>query len=98
MEEKINILKNLINQLRDMRSYTIKSDDLGEEELYYLQEGYREGLCNADILIIDELDAAFQELPDYPEELDNGLMADLEEQWWHTHNDDEGDIGSSDRY
>ena len=97
MEEKINILKNLINQLRDMRSYTIKSDDLGEEELYYLQEGYRKGLCNADILIVDELDAAFQELPDYPEELDNGLMADLEEQWWHTHND-EGDIGSSDRY
>ena len=81
MEEKINILKNLINQLRDMRSYTIKSDDLGEEELYYLQEGYREGLCNADILIVDELDAAFQELPDYPEELDNGLMTDLEEQW-----------------
>ena len=36
VEEKINILKNLINQLRDMRSYTIKSDDLGEEELYYL--------------------------------------------------------------
>ena len=36
MEEKINILKNLINQLRDMRSYTIKSDDLGVEELYYL--------------------------------------------------------------
>lgn len=98
MEEKINILKNLINQLRDMRSYTIKSDDLGEEELYYLQEGYREGLCNAAILIVDELDAAFQELPDYPEELDNGLMADLEEQWWHTHNDDEDDIGSSNRY
>lgn len=98
MEEKINILKNLINQLRDMRSYTIKSDDLGEEELYYLQEGYREGLCNADILIVDELDAAFQELPDYPEELDNSLMTDLEEQWRHTHNDDEDDIGSSNMY
>ena len=82
MEEKINILKNLINQLRDMRSYTTKSDNLGEEELYYLQEGYREGLCTAAILIADELDTALQELLDCPEGLDNGLMTDLEEQWW----------------
>lgn len=98
MTEKINVLKNLINQLRDMRSYTIKSDDLGEEELYYLQEGYREGLCSAAMLIADELDVALQELADCPEDYNNGTMINLEEQWWHTHNDDEGDIGSPERY
>ena len=94
----INTLKHLINTLRDMRSYTINSDDLGEEELYYLQEGYREGLCAAAMTIADELDAIVQEDPDCPEEYSDGLLMDLEEAWWHTHNDDEGDIGSPERY
>lgn len=94
----IDILKHLINTLRDMRSYTIKSDDLGEEELYCLQEGYREGLCAAAMTIADELSAELQEFPDCPEEYDDGLLSDIEEQWWHTHNDDEGDIGSPERY
>jgi len=93
----IDTLKHLINTLRDMRSYTINSDDLGEEELYYLQEGYREGLCAAAMTIADELDAIVQEDPNCPEEYD-GLLMDLEEAWWHTHNDDKCDIGSPDRY
>ena len=94
----IDVLKGLINTLRDTRQYTIKSDDLGEEELYYLQEGYREGLCSAAMTIADELDAIVQEDPNCPEEYRDGLLMDLEEQWWHTHNDDKGDIGSPDRY
>lgn len=98
MNETINTLKNLINNLRNMRSYTIKSDDLGEEELYYLQEGYREGLCAAAMMLADELDAIVQDCSDCPEDYPNGLFMNLEEQWWHTHNDNEGDIGSSDRY
>jgi len=99
MENKtIETLKTLINTLRDMRSYTIKSDDLGEEELYYLQEGYREGLCSAAMLIADELDATLQELPDCPEDYPEGMLMNLEQSWWHTHNDDKGDIGSQDRY
>lgn len=96
MNKTIETLKTLINTLRDMRSYTIKSDDLGEKELYYLQEGYREGLCAAAMTIADELDAIIQEDPNCPESYD-GLLMDLEESWWHTHND-EGDIGSPDRY
>lgn len=100
MENKsdIFILKKLINTLRDMRAYTIKSDDLGEEQLYYLQEGYREGLCAAAMTIADELDAILQSDTECPEEFPEHLMSDLEEKWWHTHNDDKGDIGSSHRW
>lgn len=96
-EELICTLKKMINQLRDYRAYTIKSDDMDEESLYYLQEGYREGLCSAAMLIADELDAIIQEDPDCPEEYHDGLLMDLEEQWWHTHNDEQGDIGSDER-
>lgn len=96
-EELIGTLKKMINQLRDYRAYTIKADDMDEESLYYLQEGYREGLCSAAMLIADELDAIIQEDPDCPEEYRDGLLMDLEEQWWHTHNDEQGDIGSDER-
>lgn len=95
-EKTIELLKKMINQLRDYRAYTIKADDMSEEQLYYLQEGYREGLCSAAMLIADELDAILLEDPDCPEEYD-GVLMNLEEMWWHTHNDEEGDIGSSDR-
>lgn len=97
MENQIDFLKRLINSLRDMRTYTIKSDDLDEEALYYLQEGYREGLCSAAMMLADELDAILCADPDCPEEYDGGLMMDLEENWWHTHNDEKGDVGSPDR-
>jgi len=98
MNKTIETLKKLINNLRDMRSYTIKSDDLGEEELYYLQEGYREGLCSAAMTIADELDATIQDCDDLPEDFPDGLFMEMEEHWWHTHNDEEGDVGSKDRY
>ena len=97
MENQIDFLKRLINSLRDMRAYTIKSDDLGEEELYYLQEGYREGLCAAAMMLADELDVILQSDPNCPEEYDGAIM-NLEEEWWHTHNDEEGDVGSSHRW
>ena len=87
MENKIELLKRLINQLRDYRAYTIKSDDMTEEQLYYLQEGFREGLCAAAMYLADELDA----------ELGEGHYLELEEQWWHYHNDEEGDIGTDER-
>ena len=97
MNKTINNLKKYINQLRDMRSETIKSDELNEEELYYLQEGYREGLCAAAMMLADELDCELQNEPDCPEDYPEGLLYRVEENWWHTHNDDEGDIGSPDR-
>lgn len=86
------LLKKLINQIRDCRKYTIKSDELNEEQLYYLQEGYREGLCSTAMMLADELDAVLSSDPDY----DINLL-EQEERWWHTHNDDKGDIGSEDR-
>ena len=83
----IQNLKKYINDIRDLRKGTIKSDDLGEEQLYYLQEGYREGLCAAAMYLADELDA----------EIGECHYLELEEQWWHYHNDEEGDIGTDER-
>ena len=80
-------LKKYINDLRDLHKETITSDDLNAEQLYYLQEGYREGLCAAAMMLADELDA----------ELGEGHYLELEEQWWHYHNDEEGDIGTDER-
>lgn len=94
----IKNLKRYINQIRDMRKETIACDDLGEEQLYYLQEGFREGLCACAMMLADELDAELQTYPECPEEYPSDCLIDLEEEWWHTHNDDEGDIGSDDRY
>ena len=98
MKKQIALIKKLINNIRDMRKQTIKSDDLDEEKLYYLQEGFREGLCCAAMILADELDAIIQGEEDCPDSWPDGLLSDLEEQWWHTHNDEEGDIGSPDRY
>lgn len=83
----IQKLKKYINDLRDLRKGTITSDDLNAEQLYYLQEGYREGLCAAAMMLADELDA----------ELGEGHYLELEEQWWHYHNDEEYDVGSNER-
>ena len=80
-------LKKYINGIRDIRKGTIKSDDLNEEQLYYLQEGYREGLCAAAMLLADELDAEIGEV----HYLKN------EENWWHYHNDEEYDICTDER-
>ena len=83
----IQKLKKYINNIRDLRKGTITSDDLNEEQLYYLQEGYREGLCAAAMLLADELDA----------EIGEGHYLENEENWWHYHNDEEGDIGTDER-
>ena len=80
-------LKKYINGIRDLRKETIKSDDLNEEQLYYLQEGFREGLCAAAMYLADELDA----------EIGEGHYLENEENWWHYHNDEEGDIGTDER-
>ena len=80
-------LKKYINGIRDIRKFTIKSNDLNEEQLYYIQEGYREGLCAAAMYLADELDA----------EIGEAHYLELEEKWWHYHNDEEGDIGTDER-
>ena len=80
-------LKKYINGIRDLRKGTIKSDDLNEEQLYYLQEGFREGLCAAAMYLADELDA----------EIGEGHYLEKEEIWWHYHNDEDGDIGTDER-
>ena len=86
MNKTVKDLKNYINQIRDMRKYTIKSDTMTEEQLYYLQEGYREGLCASAMMLADELDA----LTDGTE-----MYSEKEEQWWHYH--DNKDIGTEER-
>ena len=86
------LLKQIINNLRDERKQTIKSDELSEEALYYLQEGYREGLASAAMLVADELDAIESDEP-----YGDTSHSECEEIWWHTHNDDAGDIGSEER-
>ena len=83
----IQKIKKNINDLRDLRKDTITSDELNEEQLYYLQEGFREGLCAAAMYLADELDG----------ELGEGSYLENEEKWWHYHNDEEGDIGTDER-
>ena len=87
MSVLINKLKKYINNIRDIRKYTINSDDLTEEQLYFLHEGFREGLCSAAMMLADELDA----------EIGYEKYLDLEENWWHTHTDENGDIGTNER-
>lgn len=87
---KVELLKKCINNLRDLRKMAIKSDDLNEEDLYFLQEGYWEGLCSAAMTLADELDA----LDTYDGE-DYDSYIEQEEDWWHTH--DEFDIGGEER-
>jgi len=96
---KINLLKKCLNELRDMRKYTIKSDDLGEEQLYYLQEGFREGLCAAALILAEEFDAELINDENYPEIYgEDNYISMVEENWWHTHTDENGDIGTDERY
>lgn len=88
--DRILIIKWLINRVRDMRKQTIKSDDMTEEQLYYLQEGFREGLCAAAMMMADELDKEYSEILDGIDQEESFL--EKEERWWHTH--DNLDIGS----
>jgi len=90
---KIMLLKQVINRVRDMRKQTIKSDDISDEQLYYLQEGFREGLCVAAMMMADELDKEYSEFLDGMGQKESFL--EKEECWWHTH--DNPDIGSKER-
>ena len=86
-KKSINNLKKYINGIRDMRKGTIKSDTMTDEQLYYLQEGFREGLCAAAMYLADELDV----------EIGYEKYLSHEEEWWHTHNDEINDIGTDER-
>lgn len=74
-------LKELINSLRELRQKPIHSDDLDKEQLYYLTEGYREGLCSAAMMLADELDAL------YDGSLKDTNYLEEEEDWWHDHDE-----------
>ena len=67
-------LKTIIEQLHELNDISIESDDLSEEIMHYIQEGYKQGLCSAALLIADELDAET-----------NGDFGYLEQEneWWN---------------
>ena len=68
------VLKNLINQLRDLKNEKIESVDLTEEQLYHFSEGYKQGLFSAALIIADELDAKTNCENEY---------LNKEEEWWN---------------
>ena len=68
-------LKKLLENLRDLRKHPIQSDGMSEEALYYLNKGYKEGLCSAAMTLADELDAI--------DGGGDGLFMEMEEEWWH---------------
>ena len=101
---KINELKRLLNQIRDVRlslpgihldEDADPTDELSQEKLYVLKEGFREGLCAAALILADELDF---EVFKSGQVNKRGLITKNEENWWHSHNDKDGDVGSADRY
>lgn len=92
--KKITDLLSGINAIRDLRARTINSDVLNEEQLYYLQEGFREGLATAAIRLARQIDKICS---------DDGIPSRYfeisEEKWWHTHTDEKnGDKGTDDRW
>ena len=89
--EKIKDLLNSINAIRDLRARTINSDVLNEEQLYYLQEGFREGLATAAIRLARQIDNI--------DGIPSKYFEFYEEKWWHTHTDEKnGDKGTDDRW
>ena len=96
VNETIETLKRAINNLRDLRTQTIKSDDFNEEQLYYLQEGFREGLAASAISLAGIIDSYISE--EYGHEYPIGMVSRLEDEWWHTHTDDNGDKGTAHRW
>ena len=75
-EKLIDRLKKLINNLRDMRSKELESDTFPEEQLYYLNVGYKEGLCSAAMVLADEIDAELEEI------ISGESYIEKEEDWW----------------
>ena len=74
MNKLTNKLKQLIKDIRNISKEQIKSDDLIEEQLYYLQEGYKQGLASVAMMIADDLDAETDCENEYLEH---------EEEWWN---------------
>ena len=79
-------------------SMTIADGNMFESdgyEAFLVREGVREGLCLAALALAEELDSEL-----YINKIisENGVVTALEESWWHSHNDDEGDTGSDERY
>ena len=74
MNKLTNKLKQLIKDIRNISKEQIESDDLTEEQLYYLQEGYKQGLASAAMMIADDLDAET--------DCENEYLG-LEEEWWN---------------
>ncbi len=78
---QVQNLKKYISGIRNICKGIIKSDDLNEEQLYYLQEGFRRGLCAAAMYLADELDA----------EIGEGHHLEKEEIWWQYYKEDFND-------
>ena len=74
MSKLTNKLEQLIKEIRDLSKEQIESDDLTKEQLYHLQEGFKQGLASAAMMIADELDAET--------DCENEYLR-LEEEWWN---------------
>lgn len=70
---EVALLNSLIKQVRELRNESVKSDELNEEQLHYLNEGYRQGLCSVALMLADEIDAR-------KEASEPRLIK--EEEWW----------------
>ena len=62
----------MIKQIRQLRKSPIKSEGLTKEQLHYINEGYRHGLCSAALTIADEIGAITMD----------GEHLSKEEMWW----------------
>ena len=73
-QEKIEValLKKLIKQVRESRKNAVSSDELNAEQLHYINEGYRQGLCSVALMIADEIDARSNK----------SEQMEKEEMWW----------------
>ena len=74
VQEKIEValLKKLIKQVRESRKNAVSSDELNAEQLYYINEGYRQGLCSVALMLADEIDVRSNE----------SKQMEKEEMWW----------------
>lgn len=73
-QEKIEValLKKLIKQVRESRKNAVSSDELNAEQLHYINEGYRQGLCSVALMLADEIGARNG----------NSSKIESEEEWW----------------
>ena len=69
---EVALLNSLIKQVRKLRNDSVKSNDLNEEQLHYLNEGYRQGLCSVALMLADEIGARNG----------NSNKIESEEEWW----------------